>query len=379
MKRPVWFIGLVFAASFAMAEETRVQVELEKGFTVQVDDTWLKSHGLKSNQTADIRSELLRVDVDTGFTEWQKWVLNASSPEFFSISSISNASDKWVVSFPQYGNNGFSQVYLQRYLKKMVGTTISRTKAQTATASIPKNPVEPLAIYEIELAFYNRESSVTNYCTSANKIGVLYATPSTNLSILGVPWRLVGGAPMTAAQFVDVSGLSDGDMLRVYDKDGQRYQVWRVENGRWVGVKMYSILEGGVIPKDTSDPSQVELTRGDGVWLERKQVNTAICRIGEWVEDAPAMPKLETGWNLIGNSGTTMMDVTSQAKPTDEIIIPTEGAPKRYLWNQDEQCWGRYIETERQDSTGVKIKSSTFSAERALLNPGEGCWLIRAL
>ena len=191
---------------------------------------------------------------------------------------------------------------------------------------------------------------------SDTKIGVLAITNAPATTIIGVPWVALSGGEVSVSNLVYTANLTAGDTIKVYDATDKVYKMWELDedaggNKEWV--PSTTTTTGGSSIAD--EASEATIPRGVGVWLTRQHPGTPIYLVGMPTDedvttplDAPEASGSQT-WNLVASPKVEPVDVAELLegkKATDQVMVPTAGAPKNFLYRNGN--WG-YIDYESDD------------------------------
>ena len=370
------------AATTLYAQWEAKEIPVEGDVSVKVDDEWIKDNHLEGATDEQIATKLNETDTDgTGLKKWQNRALgvddgNTNAKPVIKGAAKSATEGKVSFAVPGYTGNEKSGVTVTRKLVKTVGANVTETDLALKATAVDVgtdglNEEEPVALYKTVVTF--TDASGKQVSEERNTVGVMYVKTSAQKAMVAVPWEQIGGGAISAADLIDTRDLKDDDLLHVYDKANGQYRTWTLKGGAWTEGKTFRITEGKVSESSSGTATDMTVSRGDGVWLERGNTEEPFHLIGQYNAEKVALPG-EAGWNICGNAGLEAAAVADLgAEAGDIIIVPTEAAPVRYTKKGDK--WGRYVETTKD--VGGRIITTSEWQEGGAVGVGQGFWLVK--
>ena len=375
----------MFGGTTLYAQWEATAIPVEGDVSVKVDDEWITNHGLEGKTEEEIKEKLNETDTTgTGLKKWQNWALGVEDGDkdakpAFTGAAKSATEGKVSFTVPGYAGNGKSGVTATRKLVKKVGASTTETALALDAEAVEVDEGDvsaatPVALYTTVVEFTNANGEPVK---SENTVGVMYVGASAKKTMVAVPWEQVGGGAISAADLIDTRDLADGDLLHVYDKANGQYRTWTLKDGAWTEGKTFRITEGKVSESSSGTATDMTVSRGDGVWLERDNTEKPIHLIGQYNAEKATLPSA-AGWNICGNAGIEAAAVAGLgAGDGDIIIVPTEAEPIRYT--KKDGAWGRYKEEVAEKTVGsrtVKVKTSKWEVG-GTVGVGQGFWLVK--
>ena len=213
---------------------------------------------------------------------------------------------------------------------------------------------------------------------SENTLGVLKVDATTKNTPVAVPWSsLADDKDITVDQLVRTATLTPGDTMTAYDNETGKYNAWELQdNGTWKTVQS----AGGA---ETQDASEFSVPRGAAVWVTRQDPTQPLYLVGEVAEKAaetqlePAPTEEKKSWNLVASPSVEpakVEDILAGNENVDAIMVPTDGAPKVYIYRDGK--WG--YETTEEVIRGGKVVGvrSVFKTDDTEIPAGTGFWYL---
>ena len=215
--------------------------------------------------------------------------------------------------------------------------------------------------------------------TSGNTLCRIEIASGTKNTIVAVPLVKVGsGDAIPANELVLTDNLSEGDTLLHWNATESKWDSWEVDSGVWKSVQVNQNNNTQL----SSEASNVLLTRGDAVWVERTQVNGSFYIYGQVGDGSATMQPITRSssaatYIMMGN--TALQDVainslTFNGTPVegDKISVPvsTGLGVKEYTYNGSKWTqvgWSL-------DANGVLTPAVTETS--AAIPAGQGFWYV---
>lgn len=193
--------------------------------------------------------------------------------------------------------------------------------------------------------------------------------------ILPVPGKKLNGQEAKVSDVIDVSSLTNGDMVTYYNpKDGTKSE-WKYENGAWSDSETQK-PDGSlaVVKPDLSLPA------GGAFWLTRANPEMPVVIVTE-MRDEISAPELEQKkaaddepvWNLEANpdpaNEVKLDDVVKNPVAGDEIIIPTSNGAQKKVSLSNDGKW-TYKKSVLENGRIKKIDA------QATVGAGQGFWYL---
>ena len=89
----------------------------------------------------------------------------------------------------------------------------------------------------------------------------------------------------------------------------------------------------------------------------------------------------DKSWNLVANPSVEPKGVTEMRGDNygDQIIVPTDGAPKNYVYNSEKGEWGYYDTATYTTSKGkTRVRTIWVSAADDEIPAGTGFWYLNS-
>lgn len=184
-------------------------------------------------------------------------------------------------------------------------------------------------------------------------------------------------ADCKAAELIDLSNRAEGDVLKVYSKDDSDkcYYTWTLSGEKeWTPATTYKVSEASATSHEKA-ASAVQLYAGQAAWLTRVNPNEAI-KLAVVAEGDTIPASVEKGWNMIApapKAGATTVDlneVVPAGSATDQIKIPTAGAPITCTYENGEWGYYKFIKNDKGRVTRKEWVSDVT------IDAGTGFWYI---
>lgn len=209
-------------------------------------------------------------------------------------------------------------------------------------------------------------AAVADY--TPQQVGVTAVTTTLKSTVVSVPFTSLAGGNISAKELVKTTNLAEGTCLYVFQ--GNTYTGWVLANNQWAPATTASTVDGVsvAIPAENQ-----KLNAGDAIWLVRPSTDTGSKTFyiygtpvaGLSSKTIPATSD-DAVYTLVANplqSDATISIETVVAG--DEIIIPGDGLPTRYIYK-----------TKRDGSDGT-WRCNGQAASLPPIAVGQGFWYIR--
>ena len=363
---------------------------------VKVDDQWI---ALNADGDAEQVEEVLSKTDENGLQKWQNYILEQDpetpvriaerepeattepEPETAVVNVVNTLAERTMV--PE--DCGFKVTY-QLDEVSVEGNVIAEGESKESANDDFSIDLEAATAGEENHAFYKMSAVIESTdgtgtktkVQSENTIGVLKVDVQTTNTPVAVPWSsLSDGEDITVDKLVRTATLTPGDTMTAYDNATGKYKAWELQDdGTWESTEVI----GG---SEQSEAGDFSVSRGAAVWVTRQDPSQPLYLVGGATEEAastplePAPSEVEKSWNLIAAPTVEPVDVQellSDAVETDTIVVPTDGAPKNYIFRDG--VWG-YETTEEvvRDNVVVGVRS-VFKTDDTKIPAGTGFWYL---
>lgn len=210
-------------------------------------------------------------------------------------------------------------------------------------------------------------AAVADY--TPQQVGVTAVTTTLKSTVVSVPFTSLAGGNISAKELVKTTNLASGTILYVFQNNA--YTGWVLSENQWIPATSASTVDGVSVgvPADNQ-----KLDAGDAIWLVRPSADTAASKTfyiygtpTNLTSKAIAATSDDAVYTLVANplqSNATISIETVAAG--DEIIIPGDGVPTRYIYK-----------TKRDGSDGT-WRCNGQAASLPPIAVGQGFWYIRA-
>lgn len=183
---------------------------------------------------------------------------------------------------------------------------------------------------------------------TGNQMGVLKVTENeTNYLLVAVPWNELG----TGNEAVSIETLVNPDQLEAGDKlyvaADDSYNVFKIQNNKWVGCATATVGADGMISEATASPSAT-VKRGNAVWLYRQHPSSksSFYLLGQKPEAGAVTVDVAAGNNLVASPAVGGLDLRTWngkngdadeygCKTGDSIRINgNDGTAKNYAYSE---------------------------------------------
>ena len=205
---------------------------------------------------------------------------------------------------------------------------------------------------------------------TSDTYGVLAVTNATATTVVGVPWRNVGGGEMsnvTLSNLVSTTGLATGDIIYLYE--GTTWYGYQLSSaGVW---EPYTTVSGETTVSAPGSADAKTLARGTGLIVQRASAANPIYLCGRYDSSTPTATSVGANAKvLIANPLTTAKSI-SEGTNGDKIIVLKDGGAST-VYEKKNDVWGTYVETTTKTSRGTR-KTQTWTPG-CTLAPGMGAW-----
>ena len=210
-------------------------------------------------------------------------------------------------------------------------------------------------------------AAVADY--TPQQVGVTAVTTTLKSTVVSVPFTSLAGGNISAKELVKTTNLASGTILYVFQNNA--YTGWVLSENQWIPATSASTIDGVNVGVPATDQ---KLNAGDAIWLVRPSGDTGSKTFYIYGTPAGLTSKTilaTTGgdavYNLVANplqSDATISIETVVAG--DEIIIPGDGLPTRYIYKT------------KRDGTGGTWRCNGQAASLPTIAVGQGFWYIRA-
>ncbi len=244
-------------------------------------------------------------------------------------------------------------------------------------------------------ALISAASALATTVDSANTFGVFKLQPTTNQTVVCIPWVAVGNgnADVRVADLVMASNRLAGDTLWYYDSSANNgageFKCWELEEDTDTGTKSWNAVSSVTQGRVTSGTAAaLQTVRRGGALIICTQKDTSctpaafppIYLCGQYTPDSAttsisgsesadtwsllAPPKVTTtGVDL--NASENGVTVGGSISSDDYIILPSNPL-RKYKYNSTEGKWG------------YATLSGTTTPESLVIPAGQGAWYVRA-
>ena len=420
-----WYAGgedtLKLYATFKEAKTMAVTVKPTGETPPVASDIKVTKDWIKENVGEDATDEqILKALNETKESEggkipvWQTYVLGLDSPSG-NVSVVATEkldNDKvLVISTVQAPppDSGFKVTYSLDKINKDTDEPIDEAhkgvQQETKDISIdlePQSGEVPTGYYKMNVFItpevdgeVKKEEQVQ--VKSEVTVGVLTVKTEEPVVPVAIPWTSLAGkgddanAMIPADEIVQPQGLSEGDELFVYNREGEVYTTLTLQGGKWVADGQTIPVDDGGDAGEATQPGEVPMIeRGYGMWLKRQNPTSAFHLFGQYnTTDAstkiekPAPEKETPEYNLIAPTGiedTDLNAIPSLAPgvggKNDKLMIVESGVPTYYDYKNG-SGWGYDKQIIKVTASGKK-RISTQRVNEAKVPAGVGLWYISA-
>ena len=374
------------------AEEAVVMVEVvdEQGEAVSLSvltptQAWLDEKTEAGETSAE--QAVTKVE-ENGLPAWQNYVLgqnptaavrvNTEQAPIDSTPVENTLSEK--VSVPE--NSGFTVKYELDQVDAdgaLVQAGESKDTAESFTMDLTS--VKSNAYYKLTAVIEATDGTgAKTMVSSENTIGVLKVESSAKSTVIAVPWESLAAneQDITVADLVRTATLSEGDELKVYDTATGKYRAWTLNGSKeWKPIPVV----GGASSEEAGDST---IARGSGVWLTRKDTTQPIYLVGEVAEQSTTTTiaganEEKPTWNLVAAPTVESVDLNEKfpdANEGDVVLVPTDGAPKRYTYKDGSWGYDDYVTTVNKK--GIEVAKVVRNTNVTNVPIGTGFWYMNA-
>ena len=208
--------------------------------------------------------------------------------------------------------------------------------------------------------------------------GVLAVTNATATTVVGVPWRNVGGGEMsnvTLSNLVSTTGLATGDIIYLYE--GTTWYGYQLSSaGVW---EPYTTVSGETTVSAPGSADAKTLARGTGLIVQRSSAANPIYLCGRYDSEAPSATSVGAGATVLIANPTTSAKTfgASDGAVGDQIRVPLDGGGLK-IYEKKSDGWGSIVETTEQITRrGKQVTVTTQSWTLGCsLAPGMGAWYV---
>ena len=372
-------------------EGAKVSEEPAPTAAINLPKEWLDAAPEEGSDKTN--KELLNVVEDNGFKKWENYVLglDGSDPN----AKVGAVAEQGLTTMMPVESTvkvttvdtGFTVTYQLNEVDN-AGTTVGEgTPQDSPDLSVNLSDVEDVSYYKVVATIKSPEGETMTTATSENIIGVLKVESSVTTTAVAVPWASYDGTnDISVADIVRTANLTEGDSLKAYDPDSKTYKEWTLGADKtWQPSSTYSTSGTTSGNESAGNADAYKVARGSAVWLTRTDPSQPIYLVGgaasgtveTKLEAAPSDTK--SSWNLVGNPKVESVDVKNLlgAKTGDQVIVPTAGAPKNYVYVEG-KGWG-YYKTVPYEIDGVKVGVvSVFTTVDTDVPAGTGFWYLNS-
>ena len=206
---------------------------------------------------------------------------------------------------------------------------------------------------------------------TSDTYGVLSVTNAAATTVVGVPWRNVGGGEMsnvTLSNLVSTTGLATDDIIYLYE--GTTWYGYKLSGtGVW---EPYTTVSGTTTVSQPGSADGKTLARGTGLIIERASAANPIFLCGRYDSSTPSATSVSSGSKaLVANPTTTIKYVTVGAVG-DEIRVVKDGGAMDIFERRSDGWYG----TELVTVGGFSVKKKVKLASGVPLDPGKGVWYV---
>ena len=355
--------------------------------TLTPDAEWLDGK-VQEGETAE---EALAKVEENGLPAWQNYVIGQDPSAAVRVDTkqadikatpVENTlADK--VKVPD--NSGFKVSYELDKIE-VDGTVVEGTPQDTADDFAIN--LESATANEAGAAYFKMTaviettdgSGAKTKVASENTIGVLKVESSAKSTVIAVPWESLAadGEDITVSDLVRTATLSEGDELKVYDTATGKYRAWTLNGSKeWAPIPVV----GGASSEEAGDST---IARGSGVWLTRTDTTQPIYLVGEVAEQSTTTTiaganEEKPTWNLVAAPTVESVDLNEKfpdANEGDVVLVPTDGAPKRYTYKDGSWGYDDYVTTVNKK--GIEVVKVVRNTNVTNVPIGTGFWYMNA-
>ena len=348
------------------------------------DAEWLD----KKTQEGETAEQALAKVEENGNQAWQNYVIGQDPSAAVRVNTAQADIDKTPVdntltekvNVPT--NSGFKVSYAIDKIEAdgTVKEGTPQASAENFTVDLAEATKDEDVAYFKMTAIIEAEdgTGAKTKVTSENTLGVLKVDATTKNTPVAVPWSsLADDKDITVDQLVRTATLTPGDTMTAYDNETGKYNAWELQdNGTWKTVQS----AGGA---ETQDASEFSVPRGAAVWVTRQDPTQPLYLVGEVAEKAaetqlePAPSEEKKSWNLVASPSVEpakVEDILAGNEDFDVIMVPTDAAPKVYIYRDGK--WG--YETTEEVIRGGQVVGvrSVFKTDDTEIPAGVGFWYL---
>lgn len=384
---------ITLVATWTVAQTIEVITTNEQStVAIKVTEDWIaanvtnKEDSAESPTVTDIQ-EALNETADNGLKVWENYVIGQDPSTAVAVGAEQGAE---ITAMPvsntlsvQPVDTGFTVEYSLKQVDTN-GTTVATIETKPTTDfDIDLSKVSSNAYYVMTATIKTDAGAMVSTVTSTNVIGVLKVESSVTTTAVAVPWASYDGTnDISVADIVRTANLTEGDSLKAYDPDSKTYKEWTLGADKTWQPSSTISTSGN---ESAGNADAYKVARGSAVWLTRADPSQPIYLVGgaasgtveTELEAAPSETK--SSWNLVGNPKVESVDVKNLlgAKTGDQVIVPTAGAPKNYVFVEG-KGWG-YYKTVPYEIDGVKVGvQSVFTTDDTYVPAGAGFWYLNS-
>lgn len=381
---------------------TKIQIDADGDSStplndIKVTDEWIAYNvNVDEGATPEEKNAAIKQALETqdnnGFKKWENYVLGLdANAKVGAVAEQGLTTMMPVESTVRVTtvDTGFTVKYQLNEVDE-AGETVTGgagTPQDSPELSVDLSTVESNAYYKVVATIKSPEGETMTTATSENIIGVLKVESSVTTTAVAVPWASYDGTgPISVADIVRTANLTEGDSLKAYDPDSKTYKEWTLGADKtWQPSSTYSTSGTTSGSESAGNADAYKVARGSAVWLTRDDPSQPIYLVGgaasgtveTELEAAPSETK--SSWNLVGNPKVESVDVKNLlgAKTGDQVIVPTAGAPKNYVFVEG-KGWGYYT-TEPVYKSGKQVGvRSVFKTDDTYVPAGTGFWYLNS-
>lgn len=377
--------------------------------SIKVADDWLEENNLKGATPEQVAETLQKPAADGGkIPLWQTYVLGLNPSGTVSVVATEKLSDDkaLVVSTVEAPapDAGFKVTYsldkIDKTTEKPIDDAHTGEEQETKDIAIdlePQGGETPTGYYKMNVFITPVKDDVVVkdeqvQVKSEVTVGVLTVKTEEPVVPVAIPWTSLAEAPdenaeIPASEIVQPQGLTDGDQLFVYNREGEVYTTLTLTGGKWVAdAETIPVGETGTPEEPTQAGVVPTVKRGYGMWLKRQDPSKSFHLFGQYNKNAVST-KIDKGdakkpeYNLIAPTGiepeTDLNEIKTLNPGTsteDKLMIVKDGQPTYYNYRNGKWGYSKQVVEENKGRMVIRNKR----VEDAKVTTGTGLWYISA-
>ena len=376
--------------------------------SIKVSDEWIEKN-LKDVEPEKVAEALQKPAADGGkIPLWQTYVLGLNPSGTVSVVATEKLSDDkaLVVSTVEAPapDAGFKVTYsldkIDKTTEKPIDDEHTGKEQETKDIAIdlePQGGETPTGYYKMNVFITPVKDDVVVkdeqvQVKSEVTVGVLTVKTEEPVVPVAIPWTSLAETPdanaeIPADEIVQPQGLTDGDQLFVYNREGEVYTTLTLTGGKWIAdAETIPVGETGTAGEATPAGVVPTVKRGYGMWLKRQDPSKSFHLFGQYNKNAVST-KIDKGdakkpeYNLIAPTGIEPETDLNEIKTLnpgesteDKLMIVKDGQPTYYNYRNGKWGYSKQVVEESKGRMVIRNKR----VEDAKVTTGTGLWYISA-